>query len=353
MNDVTSRAIAAIGRDDPSADWILEPQEHAARLPPEAGALKRILARAEHRETMAQYFQGDTKALSAQARYKRAGRVALGASLGATLIGAAFILPASQRLPPDVHSLATLAEYCLLFFAFLAARYIALARPFDAWMKQRAQAEIARRQLFNDVMQDEEDVREGELPLLPLKLEYFRRYQLEVQRRYYDGRGRQHARAAGHTKVWRGTSLGLTVAAGCVVVLASLSLLSYLKLQLPNLLQIAVDYAAWVRSDDRWLLAVGVAASALYGFAAARSLMNLDERNASRYLTTWDNLNFLHATQLDYVRRRAAEGDRAQVDQFVARVQALISSEHQEWVRWREMTPEPDVQAVYMVMPKQ
>jgi len=29
--------------------------------------------------------------------------VALGASLGATLIGAAFILPASQRLPPDVH----------------------------------------------------------------------------------------------------------------------------------------------------------------------------------------------------------------------------------------------------------
>ena len=352
MNDVTSRAIAAIGRDDPSADWILEPQEHAARLPPEAGALKRILARAGHREIMAQYFQGDTKALSAQARYKRAGRVALGASLGATLIGAAFILPASQRLPPDVHSLATVAEYCLLFFAFLAARYIALARPFDAWMKQRAQAEIARRQLFNDVYRRGGRPR-GRAAPAAFEARYFRRYQLEVQRRYYDGRGRQHARAAGHTKVWRGTSLGLTVAAGCVVVLASLSLLSLPETAAADLLQIAVDYAAWVRSDDRWLLAIGVAASALYGFAAARSLINLDERNASRYLTTWDNLNFLHATQLDYVRRRAAEGDRAQVDQFVARIQALISSEHQEWVRWREMTPEPDVQAVYMVMPKQ
>jgi hypothetical protein len=353
MNDITNRAIEAIGRDEPSSDWILKPLEHAAKLPPEAGALKRILERKEHRTTMGQYAEADRNALSAQARYKRAGRIALGASLAATLVGAIFILPPAQGIPADVRGLATLAEYFLLFVAFLAARYLTFAHPFDLWMKQRATAEIARIRLFNQIMQDGEVARENELPLLPLKLEYFRRYQLEVQRRYYNGRGTQHARAAGHNKAWRSISLALTVAAGCVVVLASLSLLSYLNIELADLLRSIVNFAVWLRADDRWLLAIGVAGSALYGFAAARSLMNLDERNASRYLVTCDNLNYLHATQLDFARKRAAEGNELEVRGFVDRVQSLISSEHQEWVIWREMKPEPDVQAVYMVLPKQ
>jgi hypothetical protein len=354
VDDITKRAMAAVGDDKPNSDWVLKPEEHADQLPPAAGALKRVLEREGHQTTIKAYRAHDAEAVWAQVRYKRAGRVVLSAALVATLIGAVFLLPATQNIPLGLRQSATVAEYFMLFVAFFAARYLSLARPFEAWMKARALAEIARIQLFNEVVQESGDVRAGELPLLPLKLEYFRRYQLDVQRRYYEGRGNQHARAAGHTKVWQFTSLSLGVIAGLVVLLASLPILGYFHAGLSSSLRRLTEFAVALRTDDnRWLLGIGVAASALYGFSMARSLMNLDERNASRYLTTCDNLDLLGEEQLAAARKHAVEGKETEVRAFVDRVQALISSEHQEWVRWRELAPQPNVRAVYMVLPKQ
>jgi hypothetical protein len=112
-------------------------------------------------------------------------------------------------------------------------------------------------------------------------------------------------------------------------------------MSLPALLERFLAFAvALPVDDDRWLMALGVAASALYGFATSRSLMNLDERNASRYLTTCDNLDFLAGDALQAARDQAALGNDAHVRAFVDRVQALISSEHQEWVSLRDAVGE-------------
>jgi hypothetical protein len=354
MNDTTKRAIAAIGRDKATEDWVLKPEEHATLLPPEAVALKRILERDAHQKAVRKYRAHDAEAVWAQVRYKRAGRLVLIAGLVAALIGAAFLLPAAQTVPLGLRQSAIVVEFLMLFAAFVSARYLARARPFEAWMKARALAEIARIELFNEVMADDEPVRAGELPSLPLKLEYFRRYQFDVQRRYYEGRGNEHARAAGHTKLWQHTSLLLGIISGAVAVLASLPILDHLYPGLSSSLSWFAELATILRAgDNRWLLALGVAASAIYGFSVARSLMNLDERNASRYLTTYDNLDLLGGEPLAAARERAVAGSDTDVYEFVARVQALISSEHQEWVRWRELTPQPKVRAIYMVLPKQ
>ena len=96
----------------------------------------------------------------------------------------------------------------------------------------------------------------------------------------------------------------------------------------------ATDLAYWVRSRTAWTrtgsqLALGVIASALYGLGVARSLMDLDERNASRYATTSGNLEFLTDTRLAEGRTAAAEGHAEVVRSFVSDVQNQISSEHQ------------------------
>jgi hypothetical protein len=80
------------------------------------------------------------------------------------------------------------------------------------------------------------------------------------------------------------------------------------------------------------MLALGVMASALYGLGIARSLMDLDERNASRYLTTAENLEYLTHTRLPEARAAAVADQPEAVFAFVDRAQALVSSEHQEWI---------------------
>jgi hypothetical protein len=96
---------------------------------------------------------------------------------------------------------------------------------------------------------------------------------------------------------------------------------------------------------SRAVLAIGIAASALLGATASRSLMDLDERNASRYLTTAANLDYV-AEGLDAIRERAAAGDEASVHSFVARIQDMVSSEHREWVVLREVVPRMDQHGV-------
>jgi hypothetical protein len=55
--------------------------------------------------------------------------------------------------------------------------------------------------------------------LLPLQMEYFRRYQLDVQRSYYQARGREHARAVRRSAWWRVGAPGLVIAAAVPLIL--------------------------------------------------------------------------------------------------------------------------------------
>lgn len=340
MPSITARAEAAIGRDSPETDWQLRPEEHARNLPTEAGALKRILGRPEVYQIMTQFRQADAAAEAAQARYKRIGRLGLYAATIASFVGALFLLPLEAWRAGWPSHAASAVQILALVSAFVAARLLAYARPFDAWMKQRAAAEIARIDLFGHIAQAEDASTPDELPALPLKLEYFRRYQLDVQRRYYRGRGERHATALWRNNLWLSTSLAITAVAVLLAALASLRFAAGIGVPIPTAV------AEWSSSISgpglqRVLLALGVIASSLYGLGVARSLMDLDERNASRYLVTADNLDFLAEGGLPSAREAAAESRLEPVLAFIAEVQGLISSEHREWLLLREIRADP------------
>jgi hypothetical protein len=167
MLNITERAVDAIGRDDEGADWKLSPKEHAEGLPPEAGALKRVLERAELKDLIARYYEADPAAKTAQARYKRTGSMGLYAATIATLVGALFLFPVDLWLTDPLRNTASAVQIIGLVIAFLAARLLALARPFNVWMQKRAEAEIARVELFDRIVRADEAVQEDEITLFP------------------------------------------------------------------------------------------------------------------------------------------------------------------------------------------
>jgi hypothetical protein len=173
-----------------------------------------------------------------------------------------------------------------------------------------------------------------------LQLEYFRRYQLDMQRRYYANRGAQHARAAGQTGRWQVQSVVLSGLAGIVAAAACFKLGLQSGLEPPDWLKIVSDPVSRLPDwTNKAVLATGIIASALFGASVSRSLMDLDERNASRYLTTAANLDFFSESDLAAARAAAAAGDADRVNAFVEEVQRLVSSEHQEWLLFRDSVP--------------
>ena len=331
----------AVGQDDAASDWQLRPELHASTLPSQAGALKRVLEREVLKAIVVQYRTADIAAVKAQAYYKRIGRLSLYAATLATLVGALFLLPIEPWLTGTPARVASLLQILAMTIAFLGSRFLAVRAPFDAWMKKRAETEIARIALFDEVGKASEGGREGELDLLPLKLEYFRRYQLDVQRRYYRGRGAQHRAAAWRNNRWLSASVLVTIVSIAIGVVAGLHIAAAWGVGVPVSVLSWSDALAGPQTN-RLVLGLGIIASGLYGLGVARSLMDLDERNASRFLTTADNLEYLAATGLAGAREAAAAGRQDEVLAFIQRVQEQISSEHREWIQLSAREHGPD-----------
>ena len=329
MSELTKRAIAAIG-DSGASDWELRPDTHAEKLNEDGAALRHVLTSPEIQVIVGTFNSADKRAGASQKRYKGLAKTAAFAGFAAVLAGCVLILP-SHNLPwPNFLQWAGMVQFSLLALSIICSLAVAWLKPFEHWMKARGVAEQARANLFRSVMaaQPAPAAAPGEVPLLALQLEYFRRYQLDVQRLYYAKRGNQHRVAARKSSRWRLFAFILVILAA-VPVLYSLQKFDWLplidRLHLPE------------RSQDlqRAFLGLGVLASALQGLLAALGLMNLDERNAARYGSVAQNLAFLENAYLDDARARAASGDRSGVLKFVGLVQEQISSEHREWVELR------------------
>ncbi len=286
MSDIVDDAIKAVGPEGPQ-DWLLKPEEHAANLPEAAAPLKRILTQPAIAAIIARYNKADAAAVRAQAAYKRPAKLAAIASFLAIIVGSMAVLPSYALLPQGAVRAAGAAQFLLLILSLGASILVGWRKSFVIWMTFRAEAENARRELFAKVFDQEATANAVTgLPLLSLQLEYFRRYQLDVQRLYYARRGMQHSRAADHAWRWR-------IVALIFIVAASFPLLWVLqgKAGLPDWLGPFLNGLPHATdTGERLFLGIGLIASALQGLLAANAVISLDERNAARYLSTAENL---------------------------------------------------------------
>jgi hypothetical protein len=304
----------AIGPEQ-QTDYRLEPQKHASRLPAEAGALARILEDSAVRAVIGRYEDAGRDAKLHQAHHLNAGKYNIVMAAGAAIAGALVLHMGSGDEASGPHAasrmgLIGLQWICLAGVA--ATEFLRRTRnSYEKWMSARSRAESSRVELFELVcgLRDVDlpiEQRPGELPLLPLQLEYFLRYQLGVQVLYFRNRGREHAAAARR----------LAGIGGALTFLAALGAAAA-GIGVSGVLGVAV--------------VVGIVAPVLLNAQSNLSRLNQDERNAARYAITREKLRDCEA-QADSIRRAAERGDHAPVEAFIRRAQDVISLEHKEWI---------------------
>ena len=177
-------------------------------------------------------------------------------------------------------------------------------------MSQRAFAETARLNYFNTVVNaspPSSDV--GSFQVELLKLEYFRRFQLDVQRAYYKKRGKQHQEEAFRTLSISGWAIGgAAIATGAAGVLSG-----------------AIDtmFAA--------VAGLGTIFANLSSFTSMKEAVNQDRRNAERYARTSRVLEDLYK-KLDDVRKAVCSAGIQPLLDFVEAVHEQLSLEHRQWL---------------------
>jgi len=313
--DLINKAIAAIGHNQDD-DYIIAPRQHANILSELAAPLAALLNTEKISFLAVEYERSDQDALSAQGDFmvwSKWSHIALLLSVVfASLLAAMPLL--KEFLTPDTLDFALALSSVLAVFCSGAAgvclNHIRSGNLLAKWMSKRAEAETLRLEYFSEIVEAELPADDKGLKPTLLQLEYFRRYQLDVQLSYYENRGKKHA-AASNSALLTGT-----------MIMAGVALIS------------AITGIAGVSVDPSWAT-LSLLAIVLQAYAAKTSgieALNQDGRNAERYSRTRKTLARLKAN-LDPVRTAVCNGKRELLQQFVEAVHEQLSLEHRQWLK--------------------
>ena len=315
-DELITAAIDALGKAE-DEDYRIEPTQHAGALENRAPELAKILKGSDVQVAARQYEESDKRAGEAQNRFKgltsRSGlAVLITACVGVVLM----LLGAFSEGT-------WFADQKWVFFVLAIAGTIVGAlgtmwifriregKLLDEWMKNRARSETRRLAYFSTVTRPH-DVPDSGLPVKLEQLEYFRRYQLDVQLSYYKNRGAEHLASSRKTLALSSWAVFLsTVATGTAGVLG----------------------AWWTPLAS--IAALSVLGSALSSFASSKEAVNQDRRNAERYSRTQEILERIESRLKD-VREAVAEGSHEALEQFVNAIHEQLSLEHRQWLSGAE-----------------
>jgi hypothetical protein len=311
---IMSDAAGIIGNRSPGDD-ALSPVEHAEQLSTSAPKLAALLTRSAPVELARQYAEADSEALVAERTFKRwvirANRAVLAtATVSALLMAVALLAGRLGVLTQTILIALALTGVATGGIASMSLFRVKEGRLLEDWMTARARAETKRLSYFSYIVSS--SVGPLDLQLELLKLEYFRRYQLDLQLAYYKARRSGHRNSAERT---------LNISAGSVMVAAIASG--------------AAGVLGALQSEWAALGSLAVFGAALQAFAAARESLNQDRRNAERYDNTAQALQGLRE-RLDDVRLGIAAGSTSVLGEYVSTVQDQLSLEHRQWLEGAE-----------------
>jgi hypothetical protein len=313
--EAINEAIETIGRGK-RKDYIISPTSHAEEFGEKAPALATILRSSEVEATARQYENEDQEALVAQNKFKiifkRANSIVLATGVLIALVlataAAATVLPAWL-----VTTLLVVLSLGSVVTGALASKDLLTIRQghlLEAWMSKRASAETARLDYFDTVAKSSvKSTGKNYVPLELLHLEYFRRFQLDVQLAYYRERGKDHREEAEKTLSYSGWAVaGAAIATGSAGVLGGV---------------LHASFAA--------IAALGTIFTGLSSFASMREAVNQDRRNAERYGRTYRVLDDL-SKRLDAVRKAVYTAGMRPLRDFMEAVHEQLSLEHRQWL---------------------
>ncbi len=208
-----------------------------------------------------------------------------------------------------------------------------------------------RHRVFETVFEAKEQAQADEIPLLPLKLEYFRRYQLDVQQAYHSKRAAENerrVRMARRFSIPVAIAVILWFAALFIEVLSAWGEQAPLPGFIPSFVYHAMAYLQYIATDytDIKFLILGAGLTILYGLLFLLTTLNSNLRNAARFAHARENLKYLRNTGLEEARRAAAKGEEAKVMNYANRIHSAMSAELNDWVRLMDLDQGRETQAV-------
>jgi hypothetical protein len=311
---IMSDAAGIIGHGSPS-DYALSPVEHAEQLRTSAPKLAVLLTSSAPVELARQYAEADIEARVAERTFKRwviraNWAVLATATVSALLMAVALLAGNLGGLTQTVLILLALIGVAAGGTASMSLFRVKEGRLLEDWMTARARAETKRLSYFSTIIKSSVGPPDPQLDLL--KLEYFRRYQLDLQLAYYKTRRSGHRNSAERTlNISAGSVLMAAIASGAAGVLGAL------------------------QSEWAALGSLAVFGAALQAFAAAREGLHQDRRNAERYDNSAQALQGLRE-RLDDVRQGIAAGSTSVLGEYVGAVQDQLSLEHRQWLEGAE-----------------
>jgi hypothetical protein len=198
-----------------------------------------------------------------------------------------------------------------LFLSAIATGVLGSLKLVDAWGENRNKAEQLRREVFNEVLKQAQEVAPEPLTAanpgnaISQAMEFFRRYQHELQITFYGGGSTRHGQTAIRL-TW--ITAGLSAVAAISGILGGLGgdaliMSAFLGIAVPILLSAAQSWRAMGRDGDK----------------------------AAAYKKAKEALNML-ALDLDVVRKKAAVADAAAVRAYFDSVHLVMTTENSAWV---------------------
>jgi hypothetical protein len=320
MTEEIKRAEVAIGEHS-SDDWQIQPRSFPQQLEADTPALASFLSDSLYVEKAKQFENADKLAVDYQSRFKkRSENMSIGIFLGAAATALLSLIAADPlaAIQPgltnagSVNEIVSLIAGIVIFVAsgtfIFNSQMISKLKLYENWMENRAKAETARLLYFKEAAQNLINEQTGNKMLLHEFCCFFRRYQLQVQQTYYQGRSQQHA-----------ISLSKTVKIGAIaaVIVTAFSGSS--------------GFAGFFDQKLLAFAALGTIGVALTALASRRESINQDERNSMRYQITANILGKV-AEKYSSVQKALANGkDPIILLHFVDAVHEQLSLEHRQW----------------------
>lgn len=312
MNGLIEKAKSVIGVDTPD-DYKITPTNFPEYLQKNAPELSAILKHSSFLEKARRYEQHDAFAIKSQSKFKDYAHQATWAIGFAAISGSLLAGLAAANLEQN-NSLTFLLFVLGLIstigggFAIYRLHQIKSEKLLERWMAARAKAETERLGYFNALSRCLYKSYKTDIYLHLLFVCMFKRYQLEVQRLYYNSRSGDHRKSLEKTsKIGAIAALCLAIGSGMLGMIGAF---------IPDLLPLA---------------ALGTIGAAISAIASRREDLNQDERNAERYSRTADILSKI-AERHDDVLTVVNEGKNpAIIINYVDAVNDQLSLEHRQW----------------------
>ncbi len=351
-SELIERTVLGIGQHDGSG-YELIPNRHIAALPDEGfERLKNILAQPHAAKLGEEYEISDKDALRFQALhiFREHARILL--FLAALILGALTLLPLDDIFIGAMKTVTVLQFLAILIAIGLTINKL-LRQPYKAWHRSRAKAELARGNYFKEIVRSTvshaiKDFNIGatsELPLALQKLEFIRRYHIELQYAYYHKRGNEHLENERARKIWIWVAWLMTLLASIPIGIFGVQLLHQYFGWFPEIGELFSSLRKQWDPSSLWFnqtfLALGTIAVGLEASITNLSRIKQETLYAMKYHNTANELQHLYATRLKAVRWQAVEDREDEIAGWFKECNDLIVSEHRDWQRMENTHLEP------------